>query len=141
MPSSVRRPHKRTVLKTVASILRFHSCNAKVYDRMPPEQHLREVHTQRRTASVDSRGGENNSRPGLRSSEPPGFRSNATICQFHAADHGVNARVVPTRGFVCVFQLWVQEGTATPALSASHPGGKATCGWLMSSILVTSSQA
>ena len=27
----------------VASILRFHSCHAKVYDRMPPVQHLREL--------------------------------------------------------------------------------------------------
>ena len=46
--------------------------------------------------------------------------------KFHAADHGVNARVVPPRGFgvaagFCVFQLWVQEGMAAPALSATHP--------------------
>ena len=59
---------------------------------------------------------------------------------------------MPPRGFgvaagFCVFQLWIQEGMAAPALSASHPdsvaesflnvgnvvmrtrpGGKATCG-------------
>ena len=51
--------------------------------------------------------------------------TNARICQFHAADHGVNACVVCARGFgvaagFCVFQLWVQEGTAT-LLLASHP--------------------
>ena len=68
----------------------------------------------------------NISRPGLRSGEPRGFRGNARVCQFHAADHGVNARVVLPRGFCdaagfFVLQLWVQEGTAAPALSASHP--------------------
>ena len=57
---------------------------------------------------------------------PPGFRSDARICKFHAADHGVNARVMPPREFgvaagFCVFQLWVQEGTAASALSATHP--------------------
>ena len=52
-----------------------------------------------RTASGDSSGSENISWPGLRSSEPPGFRGNAPVCKFHAADHGVNTRVVPPRGF------------------------------------------
>ena len=63
---------------------------------------------------------------GLRSSEPPGFRGNAGVCQFHAADYRMNTRVVPPRGFgaaagFCVFQLWVLEGSAAPALAAPHP--------------------
>ena len=37
----------------------------------------------------DSSGGENVSRPGLRSGEPCGFRSNARVCKFQAADHSV----------------------------------------------------
>ena len=41
---------------------------------------------QGRTASGDSSGGENISRPGLRSGEPSGFRSNAQVCKLHAAD-------------------------------------------------------
>ena len=44
----------------------------------------------------DSSGSENIRRPGLRSSEPPGFRGDARVCQFHAAE---NARVVFPRGF------------------------------------------
>ena len=84
------------------------------------------AHIQGRTVSGDSSSGKNISWPGLRSSEPPGFRGNARICQFHAADHGVSARVVPPQNFgvaasFCVLQLWVQEGTAAPALSTSHP--------------------
>ena len=65
-------------------------------------------------------------RPGLRSGEPSGFRSDAWVCKFQAANHSVNARVVSSRDFGSaagfrVFQLWVQEGTATGALSARHP--------------------
>ena len=78
------------------------------------------THVQGRTASGDSSGGENTSLPGLRSSGPPVFRSNSVVCKFPAADHGVNAPVVPPRGFsvaasFCVFQRRVQEGTAAPA--------------------------
>ena len=69
------------------------------------------AHVQGRTASGDSTGGENISRPGLRSCEPPGFRSDARVCKFHAADHSanVNARLASLRGFgsaasFCVFQ-------------------------------------
>ena len=113
---------------SVASILRFHFCNATVHGRMPsPRAAAMEeaTHTSRAalrpgTAAVD----ENVSRPGLRNCEPPGFRGNAKVCQFHAADHFVNTSVVPPRGFgvaagFCVFQLWVQEGTAASA--TSHP--------------------
>ena len=76
--------------------------------------------------SWDSSGGENISRPEVRSCEPSGFRGDARICQPHAADHGVNARVALPRGFgvaasFCVLQLWVQEGTAAPTLFATHP--------------------
>ena len=31
--------------------------------------------------------------------ESSGFRSNARVRGFHAADHGVNTRTVPPRGF------------------------------------------
>ena len=48
--------------------------------------------------SGHSSGGENISRPGLRSSEPSGFRSNARVCEFRTAHHSVNARVVSSRG-------------------------------------------
>ena len=52
--------------------------------------------------------GENISRPGLRSCEPSVFRGDAWASEFHAADHGVNARRVSPRGFgvaagFCVF--------------------------------------
>ena len=84
------------------------------------------THIQGRTASWDSSGGENISRPGLRSGEPSGFRSNTQVRKFHTADQSVNARMVSSRGFgcaagFCVFQLWVQEGAAAPTLSATHP--------------------
>ena len=53
-----------------------------------------------------------------------GFRRDARVCKFHASDHSVNASVVPSRGFgsasFCVFQLRVQEGTASSTLSATH---------------------
>ena len=54
------------------------------------------------------------------------FRGNVWVCKFRAADHSVNARMVSPRGFgvaagFCVFQLRVQEGTATTALATSHP--------------------
>ena len=85
---------------------------------MPPVRRLRELPLQRRRPHTrpgphcvrDSSRGEDIRRPGLRSSEPPGLRGNARVCKFHAADHGVNARVVPQRGFgvaagFSVFQL------------------------------------
>ena len=79
------------------------------------------THTSRAAASGDSDSGEKVGGSGLRCSEPPGFRSDARVCQFHAADNGINARVVHPRGFgvaacFCVFQLWVQEGPAAMAL-------------------------
>ena len=59
----------------------------------------RHTHIQSRAASWDSSGGENVSRPGLRSCEPSGFRSNAWVCEFLTADHGVNACAESSRGF------------------------------------------
>ena len=53
-----------------------------------------QTHFLGRTASGDSSGGENISRPGFGSGESSGFRSNARVCKFQAADHSVNARVV-----------------------------------------------
>ena len=83
------------------------------------------THIQGRTASVDSSGGENIGRPGLRSGEPFGFH-HARVCKFHAADHSVNARRVSSRGFgcaagFCMFQLWVWEGAAASTLPTAHP--------------------
>ena len=146
----------------VASILRFHFCHATVYDRMPPVQHLRErplqwrrPHTRPGPHCVQGQHSENISGPGSRSGASPAFRGNARVCQLHAADNDVNARVVLPRGFCCaagfcVLQLRVQKGAAAPTLATSHPdsvtesilnvvkvsrhfprtrpGGKATCG-------------
>ena len=67
-------------------------------------------HIQGRTASGDTSGGEKNSQPGLRCGESSGFRSNARVCKFHAANHSVNARVVSPRGF-----------TAASTLPITHP--------------------
>ena len=77
------------------------------------------AHVLGRTASGDSSGSENISWPGLRNCEPPGFRGDAWVCQFHATNCGMHARVVP-RGFggaagLCVFQLWIQEGPTASA--------------------------
>ena len=84
------------------------------------------THIQGRTASGDSSGGENTSRPGLRSGASSGFRGNARVCEFHAADHSVNARTVSSRGFgcaagFCMLQLRVEEGTAASALPITDP--------------------
>ena len=81
---------------------------------------------QGRTASGDSSGGEHISQPGMRSSEPRGFRGNARVCKFHATDYGMNTCMVHSRGFGCaagfrMFQLRVQEGATTSALATSHP--------------------
>ena len=98
---------------------------------MPPVLRLRELlrqwkrpHTniQGRTESGDSSGGEKISRSGLRSGESSGFRTDARVCKFQAADHSANARVVSSRGFgsaagFCMFQLWVLERTTQPALT------------------------
>ena len=83
------------------------------------------AHIPGRTACRDSSGGGNISRPGLRSGEPSGFRSNARVCNFQAANHSVNACVVSSRGSsstagFCTFHLWVQEGTATATVSTTH---------------------
>ena len=56
-------------------------------------------YVQGRTASWDSSGGKNINPPGLRSGTSSGFRSNARVRKFHAANHGVNTRVVLPRGF------------------------------------------
>ena len=58
------------------------------------------AHVQGRTASCDSSGGKNISRPGLRSGESSGFCSNARVRKFHAANQGVNTRVVLPRAEV-----------------------------------------
>ena len=124
--SPVRRPdQKATVSALVTKFRDFVSAVGKFAIKGPLAPrllvlllHWKRTHThiQSRTASWES-GGENNSRPGLRSCEPPGFRRDVQVRKFHAADHGVNARVAPPHGFgsaasFCVFQPWVQEGTA-----------------------------
>ena len=130
--SSVRCPNERAIVNTllpqlhnfISVIQEFAiKCRLSASCRCNGGGH---THIQGRIASGESSGGENISQPGLRSSETPGFRRSARVCQFRAADHGVNARVVPPRGFggaagFCVFQLWVQRGTAATALAASHP--------------------
>ena len=126
-------PAGGNVNSPVAAVLRFRSRNEKVHDRLPPVRHpsravMEEAthHIRGRTASGNSSGGETISRPGLRSSEPSGFRGDAGVYKFHAADHSVNASVVPLRGFgvaagFCMLQLRVQERAAAPTLSATHP--------------------
>ena len=102
---------------------------------MPPAQRLLGLllHWRRRHKNIlggatpwDSSGGENNSRPGLRCCEPSGFRGDAWVCEFQTPHHSVNACAVSPRSFggaagLSVFQLWVQEGTASATLSATHP--------------------
>ena len=58
--------------------------------------------------------------------KPSGFRSDARICKFHAADHSANACVVSPRSFgcaagFCMFQLWVLEEAAPSTLPTTHP--------------------
>ena len=117
----------------VAAVPRFRFCNTRDCDRM----RLCGVsascrcngggHTHPGPHGVQGQQrGENISRPGLRSSEPPGFRGNARNCKFHAADHSVNTRTVSSCGFgnaasFCVFQLWIQERTAASTLTTTHP--------------------
>ena len=97
----------------------FHFCSTRVCDQMPPVLRLRELplkwrrphtHIQGRTASRDSSGGKNVRRPGLRSSEPSGFRSNARPGLQVSCRRPQRER---TRG--------VQEGTAASTLSTTHP--------------------
>ena len=83
------------------------------------------MEVQGRTASGDSSGGETISRPGLPSCEPPGFRGNAKVSQFHATNNSMDTRVIPSLGFGSAvgfrkFQLRVQEGRAAPKLAISH---------------------
>ena len=95
--SSVRRPHKRTVLNTLlpqfsdfVSVVREFAIECRLCSISASCRcNGGHAHVQGRTASWDSSGGEHISRPGLRSSEP--LRSVVML----AADHGVNARVVP----------------------------------------------
>ena len=75
----------------------------------------RHAHIQGHTASGDSSSGEFFTWPGLRSGESSGFRSNAQVSKFHAADHSVNTRVVSPRGSsgaagFCKLQLRVHTG-------------------------------
>ena len=79
------------------------------------------AHVQGRTVSWDSSGGDNISQSALRSGEFSGFRGNARVREFHAADHSVNTSVVSSRGFsgaagFCMLQLRVQERGAAPTL-------------------------
>ena len=117
MRPPVRGPHLRAVVNVLLpQSSDFIFVMRSVYDRMPPVQHLpwlplqwRRLHTRPGPHCVlGQQRGKNISLPGLRSSEPSGFRRNAMICKFHAADHGVNARVgfVSAAGF-CMFELWV----------------------------------
>ena len=83
-------------------------------------------HIQGGAASWDSSDGEHIGRPALRCCEPYGFLSDAWVCEFQSAHHGVNACVVSSRGFgsaagFSVFQLWVQEGATQSALAKSCP--------------------
>ena len=97
-----------------------------MHDRLPPVRRLRVLPllwrrlplVQSRTASGDSNGGENISLPGLRSSEPSEFVGNAWVCEYHAADHGVNARTVPPAWLrrSCKF-LRIPQST----LTTTHP--------------------
>ena len=82
------------------------------------------THIQGRTASGDSSGGANISRPGLRSGESSGVRSNARVRESQTTKHSVNARVVSPRSFgcaagFCMFQVW--EETAASTLPTTHP--------------------
>ena len=98
--SPVRGPHLRAVVNIITpqfsefiSVMRQFTvecrlCSISAGCRCNGGGH---AHIQGRTASGDSSGGENTSRPGLRSGESSGFRSNALVCKLHAADRGVNA--------------------------------------------------
>ena len=72
------------------------------------------THIQSRTASWDSSGSEEISRPGLRCCEPSGFRGDAWVCEFQSTQNCMNASAVPSSGYggaarLSVFMLWVQE--------------------------------
>ena len=74
----------------------------------------------------DSSGGKNIRHPGLRCGKSSRLRSNARVCECHAADHSVNARTMSTRGLgcaagFCVFQMRVQDGAAASTLPNTHP--------------------
>ena len=107
-------------------VLRFHFCSASAYSascRCNGGGHAR---VQGRGASCDSSGGKNISRHRLRSGESSGFRSNAWVRKFHAANYGVKTHVVPPRGVsgaagFCMLQLRVQEGAAAPTLPITLP--------------------
>ena len=84
------------------------------------------THVQGGTATGDSSGGENTSRPGLQSCELFGFCGDAWGCEFFTAYHSVNACVMPPRGFggaagFSVLVLWVQERTTYSALTQACP--------------------
>ena len=87
----------------------------------------RHTHIQGRAASWDSSGGENISRPGLRSCEPSGFRSGAWVCEFLSAQpqreriRSILAWLRRCCRFLRVFQLWVQEGATQAALAKCCP--------------------
>ena len=69
----------------------------------------------RAAAAMEEVGGENISRPGLRSGEPSEFRSNVGVCKFYAADHSANARTVSSRLRLCCRFLHVPTvGLALP---------------------------
>ena len=80
------------------------------------------THIQGRTASGDSSGGANISRPGLRSGESSASAVMPWSASF--ADYSVNARIVSSRGFgcaagFCIFQ--VLEENAASTLPTTHP--------------------
>ena len=92
---------------------------------VPPVRRLREAtHSQGRTASGDRSGGGYISRPGFRSGDSTGFRSNARICKFHAADQCQRTRsFLAWRPLCCKFLHvpTVGPGTAASTLPTTHP--------------------
>ena len=105
MQSSVRRPHKREGTEhPVASVLRLRSCNAKVYDRMSPVQHLRELplqwrrpHTRPGAALRPGTAAVVKISAGLDSEavSPLGTVVMSESASFTPQDHNMNTRVVP----------------------------------------------
>ena len=113
----------------LVAVPRFRFCSAKVCDQMPPA-------SPRAAAAMEEATHTSRAalRPGTavvvkisagldREAVSPWFRGDAWVCEFHGADYGMNTREVPPGGFgvagFCVFQLWVQEGTAALAMATS----------------------
>ena len=90
---------------SVASTLRFHFCNATVYDRSGDSSVVRI------SAGLDCE---------------PVSPLGSVVMPGSASFFSMNARVTTPRGFgsaagFCVFQLWILEGATASALATSHP--------------------